>query len=64
LVQTNLEYQIFAYSGIKDPDQDPNDPSDNFYIGTYLGDAVNLISTDNNLKNNLWKINITNFESC
>ncbi|KAF0445072.1 hypothetical protein F8M41_003261 [Gigaspora margarita] len=63
-VQTNLEYQILAYSGVKDPGQDPNDPSDDYCTGTCLGDAANLIPTDNDLKNELWKINTTNFGSC
>ncbi|CAG8819559.1 23368_t:CDS:1, partial [Gigaspora margarita] len=54
-VQTNLEYQIIAYSGV---------PSDDSCTGTCLGDAANLIPTDNDLKNDIWKINITNFELC
>ncbi|KAF0365842.1 hypothetical protein F8M41_013689, partial [Gigaspora margarita] len=54
-VQTNLDYQIRAYSGV---------PSDGVCTGICLANAANLIPTDNDLKNDIWKINITNFELC
>ncbi|KAF0365841.1 hypothetical protein F8M41_013688 [Gigaspora margarita] len=62
-VQKKFFYQVLAYSGVVDRGQDPK-PSDDYRTGTCLGDAANLSPTDNDLKNDLWKINIANFESC
>ncbi|CAG8778111.1 40779_t:CDS:2 [Gigaspora margarita] len=44
-VQKNLFYQILAYSGVVDPGRDPKPRV-----------APNLNPTDNDLKNDLWKI--------
>ncbi|KAF0445074.1 hypothetical protein F8M41_003263 [Gigaspora margarita] len=54
-VQKNLFYQTLAYSGVVDPGRDPK-PSDDYCNGTCLGVAPNLNPTDNDLKNDLWKI--------
>ncbi|CAG8620069.1 4604_t:CDS:1 [Racocetra fulgida] len=61
-IQTNYKYKFYAFNGVVNPENITN-PTDDFCYGDVIGVTKELVPTDNDVANRLWKIDQFNFKS-